>query len=646
MTKTTLGYGAWPSPLSPSDLGAAMLGFGGLRAAGEALYWTEYRPAENGRNVIMRMVPGTAPQTLTPQGFNARSRVHEYGGTPFVVAGERVIFSNFADQRLYSQKGDEEPAPLTTEDNLRYADGVFDAGRSRIVVVQEDHRPETLRSHGEARNEIAAVDLQDGASTVLFRGNDFVAYPRLSVDGRRLAWIGWDHPNMPWDTVYLYVADVDQAGNLSDIQILNGAETESVLQPLWAPSGELYFSADRSGYWSLYCWDGAEVRPVLERPADLGGPLWGLGASFFDILPDGTIVASYLNNAAHELAVIDVQDGTFELLDVGEAEVSEPVVVGERLFGIAEYPGRPHELVEIDPASGGLTPVRRAGEMPIDPSFVSIPERMDYETSNGERAHGVYYPPTNPDCIADGDEKPPLIVMAHGGPTGHKSATFQLDIQFWTTRGFAVFNVNYRGSTGFGRAYRQRLYKDWGIVDVEDAVNGALFLAAQGLADRSRLLIRGGSAGGYVVLATLAFHDTFAAGANYYGVSDMEALAQDTHKFESRYTDQLVGPYPEMKEVYVARSPIHHLGGFDRPLITFQGLEDEIVPPNQSEAIFTALKEKGVPTAYLTFAEEQHGFRKAENRERALEAELAFYGRVLGFTPAGSLPQIQIENLG
>lgn len=646
----TSPFGTWVSPISATDLGSAALGFSALEGRNDALYWLEYRPQEEGRTVIMRRHPNGATETLIPEGFNVRSRVHEYGGGAYAVIGKGVVFSNFKDQRLYWQIARAAPRPITPEDQVRFADCAEDGGQNRLICVREDHRAETIDAHGEARNALVAVSRDDGTQTVLFEGPDFVAYPRLSRDGAKLAWISWNHPNMPWDTVSLHVAPLEEDGTLGTVTTLNEGKKESVLQPTWGPDGQLYFTADRSGYWALYRWDGTTVQNVLERDADLGGPLWSLGQTFFDFLPDGRIVAAYTDEARHRLAIIDPQAGTSTPVDLGPVEVTDPTVAAGRLFALAAFPDRPHAIIEIDPDGPDgpvFTVVRSAGDQLLSPGFIAKPETITYATGPDDKevAHAIFYPPTNERFVAPEGEKPPLIVMAHGGPTGHRAPTFRLDIQYWTTRGFGVLDINYRGSSGFGRAYRERLYGQWGLVDVEDAVKGARHLAAQGRADAARLLIRGGSAGGYVVLAAMAFHDVFAAGANYYGVSDLEALAKDTHKFESRYLDQLVGPYPERRDLYVERSPIHHLDGFTKPLIVLQGLEDKVVPPNQSEAIVNALREKGIPVAYITFAEEQHGFRKAENRKRALEAELSFYGQILGFTPAGEIDPVDIENL-
>ncbi len=638
-------YGTWTSPLSAADLGGATLGFSSLRAVDGALYWLEYRPHEAGRSVVMRLNADGAMETVTPDGFNVRSRVHEYGGTPYVVAGDTVFFSHFADQRLYARTGGAAPSPLTAAEPLRYADCTVDPGRRRLICVREDHRPETLEAHGEARNSLVAIDMDSGVQTVLHEGSDFFAYPRLSPDGSTLAWTAWDHPNLPWDSVRLQMAAIGAGGLFETVRTVNDGEQESVLQPTWTADGRLYFLADRSGYWALYEWAAGSVRTVIERPADLGGALWSLGETWFDRLPDGRVVAVFTDKAKAKLGLIDPATGTYTPIDIGPAELHEPAVVNGQLYGVASFPDRMAALVAIDPETGALEILREAGTQPLDDAFIAIPAPIAFPTGEGEEAHAFYYPPTNPDFTAPEGERPPLIVTVHGGPTGHRSAAFRLDMQYWTTRGFAVLDVNYRGSSGFGRAYRERLYGEWGLADVEDAVKGALHMAERGLADPDRLLIRGGSAGGYVVLAAMAFHDVFAAGANYFGVSDAEALAKDTHKFESRYLDQLIGPYPARKDLYVARSPIHHLDGFTKPLIVLQGLQDKIVPPNQSQAIVNALRKKGIPVAYLTFPEEQHGFRKAENRERALEAELSFYGRVLGFTPAGALPPVEIENL-
>ncbi len=634
-------YGAWSSPIQATDLSRSVLGFDSLTAHGDTLYWREYRPDEDGRYVVMRRLASGETQTLTPDGVNVRTRVHEYGGAPYTIAGGMVIFASFKDQRLYRTLSDGTTEPITEEASLRYADCIADPAHNRVICVREDHR-----GPGEAVNTLTAIDLDTGDQRVLVEGPDFVAYPRISKDGQWLAWIAWDHPNMPWDHVGLFVARIGSGGGLEDVRRVNEGIEESVVDPQWTEDHGLIFSGDRSGWWLPYRWEGEATRPLAQGERDFGGPLWTLGARFMAALPDGRIAARVLEGNRRELIIIDTSSGDTDVIDLGGFEpMSGPVLAGGKLQVVAASARSLPVLLSIDPRTHATEIIKRSGHLDLDPELISAPEPLTYPTGDGDDAHGFYYPPRNPAFRAPEGTLPPLIVTAHGGPTGRTDPVFRLATQYWTSRGFAILDINYRGSTGYGRDYRERLYGRWGIVDVTDAVRGALYAAETGRADRNKLLVRGGSAGGFVVLAALAFHDVFAAGANYFGVSDLEALARDTHKFESRYLDQLVGPYPEMKDTYKQRSPINHLEGFNSPLIVFQGKDDKVVPPNQSEVIVEALRKKGVPVAYLAFDGEGHGFHKTENKVRSLEGELSFYGQILGFTPAGDIDPVAIDNL-
>lgn len=641
-------YGGWASPISAEQAGAAANALDQVTARDGRLYWVEGRAAEAGRSVLVTQAADGGAVDLTPPGFDVRTRVHEYGGLAYAHAGAAVVFSNFRDQRLYRHDGDEPPQPLTPP-GFRYADGAPTADGT-LFCVREDHT-----GLGEPRNTIVALATDgkaDGsdAGTVLYDGADFVAYPRPSADGRWLAFISWNHPDMPFDATTLHVGAL-AAGGLAALQVVAGGPRESVIEPQWDGDGSLYFLSDRSGYWNLYRWRDGHVQQVSAFDADLGGPLWQLGSATYALTGDGRALARVCRDAVDSLVLIDLATGAVAPLDL-------PFVAFASLGMLA--PGTAHALaasatdlpalVTIDLASGAHAIVRRAGEVGLPEAFVSAAEAITFPVPPGadgqpRSAHAFLHLPRNPGFRAPDGDRPPLIALLHGGPTAHASPAFRLALQFWTTRGFAVVLVNYGGSSGFGRAYRERLRGQWGVVDLADAVAAVDFLVAAGRVDADRIIIRGGSAGGFTVLSALAFTRRFNAGINYFGVADAEALARETHKFESRYCDRLIAPLPEGRDVYRARSPIHHLDGFSAPLITFQGAEDRAVPPEQSRRIVAALRGKGVPVAYLEFEGEQHGFRDARNVTRALEAELYFLGRVLGFKPADRLAPFPIDNL-
>jgi len=633
-------YGSWRSPITADLIVSASIGISQPRLAGSDVYWVESRPMERGRNVIVRRGPDGSHQDVLPPPFNARTRVHEYGGGDYVVDGEMVYFSNFADQRLYRTAPGVEPQALTREEGLRYADAVVDGRRRRLVCVREDHR-----RGGEPINTIVAVDLASGEETVLVQGNDFYASPRLSLDGSRLAWLSWGHPNMPWDGCRLFVADLDSRGGTADARLVAGGDSESVFQPEWSPDGSLWFVSDPSGWWNLYRWDGSKVEAMVPMAAEFGLPLWQFGMSTYDFAGSGRVVCAYCVQGSWRLAQIDAASGRLQDLETPFTAIASVRAANERVLFLGGAPDRPTALYSLDAASGEMDLLKAASDVRLDPGYISIPETIEFPTEGGTTAFGFYYPPRNKDFRGPAGEKPPLLVMSHGGPTAATSTRLALSIQYWTSRGIAVLDVNYGGSTGYGRAYRERLNGRWGIVDVDDCVNGARYLVQRGLVDGGRLAITGGSAGGYTTLAVLAFRDVFKAGASHYGIGDLEALARDTHKFESRYLDQLVGPYPERRDLYIERSPVHHLDGLNCPVIFFQGLEDVIVPPNQAEAMVDALRRKGVPVAYLAFEGEQHGFRQAPNIKRSIEAELYFYGRIFGFSPADAIEPVHIDNL-
>lgn len=643
-------YGSWKSPITADLITGASIGLGQIALDGEDIYWSELRPVEKGRNVIVRRTPDGKTEDITPNNFNVRTRVHEYGGGAYFVADGTVYFSNFADQRLYRQTLAGEVQPLTEEIAMRYGDGILDSHRQRIICVCEDHTVD-----GEPTNKIIAIAPEaNNNPQILVSGNDFYTSPRLSPDGEQLAWLTWNHPNMPWDSAELWVGQLQTDGSIGNSQKIAGGVNESVCQPEWSIDGTLYFIYEGTGWWNLYRWHNGKIEPLAEMEAEFGKPQWILATSTYAIESANRIICSYTQQGIWQLASLDVVTGKLEKFDLPYTEISGIKVARGKAVFIGGSPTQPSELVELDLATGKRSVLRRASEVIVDTGYVTrwrqplplgVSQPIEFPTTDGKTAYAIFYPPKNQDFTAPATSKPPLLVKSHGGPTAATSTSYSLSIQYWTSRGIAVLDVNYGGSTGYGREYRQRLDGNWGIVDVDDCEAGAKYLVDKGLVDGNRLAISGGSAGGYTTLCALTFGDTFKAGASYYGVSDLEALVRDTHKFESRYLDRLIGNYPEMKELYIQRSPVHFTENLACPVIFFQGLEDKIVPPNQAEIMVDALRNKGLPVAYVAFAEEQHGFRKAENIKRALEGELYFYSQVFGFELADDVKAVKIDNL-
>jgi dipeptidyl aminopeptidase/acylaminoacyl peptidase len=621
-------YGSWASPISAAQLAEASVALGDLRVCNGRPYWTESRPAEAGRYVIVTPNGKGSIRELTPPSFGSRTRVNEYGGASYVVTDDAIYFSNWADQRLHVQRGNSKPEPLTPT-GYRYADGVMHPSGKLLFFVREDHT-----AAGEEKTQLVALPPTGGAGTVLFGGTDFVAAPRVSPDGRQLAWIAWNHPDMPWDTTTLCVGDLNGAG-LSNVRAIAGGHGESILEPGWDADGSLYFISDGTDWWNLYRWDGSRTAPVTSLSAEFAVPTWQLGHANYALTGDGRAIARFGIGAADKLGVVDLRSGKVTELNLPYVSYSNVrLLSSNEAITIAATPFQDEAVVRIDLRTGEHSLLRTDLDPPRSRTLISVAEPISFPTAGGGTAHAFFYPPRNPTFEGMPGEKPPLLVKVHGGPTSLSKPALDIRLQYWTSRGFAVVDVNHRGSAGFGRRYREMLNGQWGVVDVEDMVAAVNYLASTGRIDPNRTAIRGGSAGGYTTLSALAFTKTFKAGANYYGVSDLKSLAQDTHKFESRYLDRLVAPFAGNEALYRARSPLHHLEGFSAPLITFQGTEDKVVPPEQSRQIVAALRAKGVPVEYHEFEGEQHGFRKADNIIRAAEAELAFYGRIFGFTPA------------
>lgn len=631
-------YGSWESPITISMLTEAGVPLGGVSTDGGDLYWIESRAREGGRAAIVRRDSHGVVMDAVPEGFNSRSRVHEYGGGSYAAKDGTLISCSFEDQRVYRIDGSE-LTPVTPEPKTpagdRYADFAFHG--DRVIAVRERHREQK-----EPANTLVQFPI-DGSDKprVIAKGHDFYSTPRVSPDGTRLAWLSWDHPRMPWDGTELWCAALDADGSVSEPELVAGGENESIFQPEWSPNGVLHFVSDRTGWWNLFRQADGHVEALHLMDAEFGVPQWGFGMRRFGFLLNDRVVAVY-------------SEGGLDRIGIFEGDTLKPVhtpydnfgptlgTCGDQLFITAGSGSSSAAVVRIDVDTEAIKVVKPSLNIDLDPAVISHPEAIEFATTNGQVAHAFYYPPRHPGFVAPADEKPPLLVLSHGGPTSATAPELDLAYQFWTSRGFAVVDVNYRGSSGYGRKYRNALRGEWGVVDLDDCINAALHLADGGHVDEERMAIRGGSAGGYTTLCALAFSDVFAAGASYFGVGDLAALATDTHKFESRYLDSMIGPYPEAADVYEERSPLYNVDGFSCPVILLQGLDDRVVPPAQAEEIVAALDAKGIPHAYVAFAGEGHGFRSAESIERAREAELHFYSRVFGFEPADDLEPVVI----
>lgn len=645
MTQKIVSYGSWKSPITSELIVKESVGLGQVKTFANEIYWVEMRPSEGGRQVIVRRRNDGQNVDVNPRELNARTRVHEYGGGDYLVREGVAWYPNFADQRLYRQSIGALPEAITADagaSGLRYADADVDATRARLICIREDH----TNADREAVNTIAAVEMKSGSEQVLISGNDFYSNPRVSPDGSKLAWLTWNHPNMPWDGCELWTGEISADGSIANRCLIAGGLEESIFQPEWSPDGILYFVSDRTGWWNLYrLTNDGKTDPICEMAAEFGEPQWVFGMSTYAFESPEKIVCTYADAGVWFLGLIDVTSGNLEKIDTPYTDIGYVRALSGRAIFRAAAPAQSPAIVELDLKSREAKILRRANNLEIESGYLSEPRAIEFPTENGLRAHGFFYPPKNADFAAPAGERPPLLIKSHGGPTSASPAALSASIQYWTSRGIGVFEVNYGGSTGYGRAYRERLNDNWGIVDVDDCCNGARFLVNTGEADAARLMIDGGSAGGYTTLCALTFRDIFKAGASHFGVSDAEALAKETHKFESRYLDRLIGPYPERRDLYVARSPINFTERLSCPVIFFQGLEDKVVPPNQAELMVAALQKKGLPVAYVAFEGEQHGFRKAENIRHSLDDELYFYSRVFQFELAESIAPVKIENL-
>ncbi|MBP38617.1 MAG: prolyl oligopeptidase family serine peptidase [Dehalococcoidia bacterium] len=644
--KQTSPYGSWESPISADLITEGGLRLGEVRVDGDDIYWHEGRPEEAGRYVIVKRSGDGSTSEVNPAPFNARNAVHEYGGGAYAVRNGVVYFANWDDQRIYRAVSDGgEPEVITDapdiERNDRFADLQLSNDSSWLLAVREHHY-----ENMEADNEIVVI-ATDGSGTVqvLARGHDFYSSPRQNAAGDRICWLSWDHPNMPWDSCELWVADFDtNSGSVSNERLATGGIDTSIVQPEWAPDGTLVFITDESGWWNLSKWSDGRAEPLVSEKKDHGGPAWAFGFSTYSFTGGSSVLLKGSNDKRGVFREFDLDGNQVGETIVLHTSIAEVNVGGSSVAYIGASPTSAAEVVVVSLDDGGVTTLKSSSDIELDSAYFSVPAAITFPTTDNGEAHAFYYPPTNPDYESDGSETPPLLVISHGGPTSATSSSLSLSVQFWTSRGFAVVDVNYRGSTGHGKAFRDALKGNWGVYDTDDCIAAADYLVSQGLADTDRLAIKGGSAGGYTTINALTFEDRFAVGATYYGIADLSVFIGDTHKYESRYLDSLIGPYPEAKQLYYDRSAINFTDQLSCPMIILQGLEDKIVPPSQAEIMASELRDKGIPFSLMMFEGEQHGFRQSKNIKASLEGELYFYGRVMGFVPAGDLPDVEIEN--
>lgn len=639
--KSIQPFGSWKSPIASSSLVENSLRLGNIQIDDDKVIWSEGRPSEKGRTALMSWTATTEKQELSSPEYNVRTRGHEYGGKSFTAVNGRIFILQFGDQQIYELKPGGESVQITFNPDFRYADIRLDENRNQLIAVGEDHSDPQ-----DVLNMLIRISLDgNGEQVVVASGHDFYSNPELSPDGSRLSFLTWDHPNMPWDGTELWLADIGGSGELSSLQKIAGGKDESVFQPQWDPSGDLYFISDRSGWWNLYSYSSGEVTNILPMDAEFGLPQWVFGMSTYAVLGEKQLIACYRDIEGSHLIKMDIPSGSMEPIELPYTDIDQVRAEGELIAFIGSDPDTSAELVVLDSGSDEIQSIQASASITFDKKFISIPESILFESRPGESVQAWYYPPNNPDYEGPKAEAPPLIVLSHGGPTAYSPGVFSMVKHFWTTRGFAVVDVNYSGSTGFGRAYRQRLNGDWGIRDVEDCSAAAKYLVETGKADPERLVIKGGSAGGFTTLAALAFGDVFKAGASYYGVGDLELLAKDTHKFESRYLDSMIGPYPEDQQTYFDRSPLNFADQIECPVIFMQGLDDPVVPFEQAEIMVNALKQKGLPVAYLPFEGESHGFRQATTITKAAESELYFYSKIFRFELADDVEPVEIFNL-
>jgi dipeptidyl aminopeptidase/acylaminoacyl peptidase len=633
-------YGSWVSPISVDHLIGSSVGLSSVQIDGDKVYWLESRADERGRiSLWLRLLSGGEPVEVTPSTACVRDRVHEYGGGEYHVSDGTVVYSEFSDGRLYAVRDDTTPRPITPEGALRFGDIRVHPDWDLVLAVREDHS-----GVAEPINTIVALDLDgpnsDGG-TVLCSGADFYSTPELSANGR-LAWTQWNHPNMPWDSTTIMIGSLSSRV-VTDSQAIAGGTSESALQPRWLGE-KLIFASDRTNWWNLYLWSDGQVEPLHETEAEFCAPQWTLGQRPYAIIDDDHLLCTMNRSGEQSIAVLQISSGTLRSTASPGVATTSLDVGGRCAAAVLSFPDQPAALALLDLDRDAWDIVRSSFKISIPIDAISLARRVSW-TSEGREIHGYFYPPVNTNWQAPAGTLPPMITLIHGGPTGFASPEFKIGYQFWTSRGFAILDVNYSGSAGFGREYRDRLKGRWGVVDVHDCISGTLAMGTERLADPARLAIRGGSAGGFTALAALTMSNVFNAAISQYGIADLEALAKDTHKFESRYIDSLIGPYPEDRHLYLERSPINHLDQLSAPILLLQGTEDMVVPPEQAEMLAAAARRRGLPVALIMFEGEGHGFRKAETIKAAIEAQIYFLGRMFGFEPADQVPPISIDNL-
>lgn len=646
----TQSYGTWSSPITSKRVAQSEVRLSQIEVSGDFSYWLEGRPREAGRTVLVRRSLDGEIRDLTPQGYSVRSRVHEYGGGAYLPDGATTYWVNDTDQRIYRQRGVDSPQPVTAEGQergaLRYADFRLAAGGGHLVCIQEAHAP-----NGEVENRLVSVSVEGvKPAKVLHKGRDFYAAPRISMDGEAIAWLAWDHPHMPWDAAELWVGSLNHEGHIDDSRRVAGGEAESIFQPEWGPDGQLYFVSDRTGWWNLYRLNAGEIEAVLQREVEMGSPLWVFGLAHYTFMPDGRLACIYREKGVEGILLLQPNPASIVDLDLRLNSFYPPSLRYDpgngELLAIGGSPSQTPAIVSIDPETGDHQIIRGGQQEEIPSTFLSTGQDFEFPAAQHRSSFGLFYQPRNPKYKGPAGERPPLLVISHSGPTSHAKAHLQWEIQFWTSRGFAVGEVNYGGSVGYGREYRERLYGEWGVVDVEDCLYAAAHLAEMGKVDPNRMFIRGNSAGGFTTLSALTFSDLFAGGTSYYGVADPIALAEETHKFESHYMDKLIGPYPEARNRYLERSPFHNRDRFSRPVLLLQGQEDRVVPPSQATGLAEALHQGGIPYALVLYEDEGHGFREADTIEHCFDSELYFYQRVLNLEPVEGRASIEIYNLG
>ncbi len=643
-------YGSWKSPITTDLIVENSVQLLNIVCDGDDVYMSEGRPQEKGRVTILKLenpdftnldFTNSNFKEILPKTYSARTKVHEYGGISFNVFNKEIYFSNFDDQQIYKIDTLGNISPITPVSTDRYVEYTKDKTRNLIFCIQEEHL------ENEVNNAIVKIE-KKGKIKKIAKGNDFYSSLSISPDCKKLAFLTWNQPNMPWDAASLFIADITDEGDLKNLKKIAGSNDEAIFQPRWGKDGYLYFVSDKTNFWNLYRYKENKIEPIYPFDAEFGLPMWIFGRSTYDFYIENNrlkIIATYTKNAKFHLALIDPETKTLQEIKTQFTFFSNILVVNDKLFFIGASPIDLPSLVCLNLKNQEYKILKKSKDIKIDSGYISFPQSIEFPSENNRTAHMIFYPPKNKDFKPLKKEKPPLIVRSHGGPTGQAQGILSLEIQFWTSRGFAFTDVNYSGSTGYGREYRQRLYGNWGILDVDDCVNAALYLAKNNLVDENKMIIQGGSAGGYTTLCALTFRDIFSAGASYFGISDTAAFVRDTHKFEKKYLEKLIGPYPEKKQLYFERSPINFVENLSCPLILFQGEDDKIVPPNQAEMMFKALMGKKVPTAYLLFEKEGHGFRNADVIKKTIESELYFYSKIFGFNLQEDIMPIKIYNL-